>query len=39
MTLNEAYKPYIIVNKIEEITSQIDQPNEMSKFDLMMDTL
>lgn len=39
VTLDEAYKPYDIVNKIEEITSQIDHPNEMSKFDLMMDAL
>ncbi len=39
VTLSEASKPYKIVNKIEEITSQIDHPEENDRFDLMMDAL
>ena len=39
IVLDEASKPYNIVNKIEEITSQIEHPEELTKFDLMMDVL
>lgn len=39
IVLDEASKPYNIVNKIEEITSQIEEPEELNKFDLMMDAL
>ena len=37
--LDQASKPYEIVNKIEEITSEIDHPEENDRFDLMMDAL
>ena len=37
--LDEASKPYKIVDKIESITSQIEKEPEIDKFDLMMDTL
>ena len=39
IVLQDASKPYKILNKIEEITSQIEQPEEIDKFELMMDTL
>ena len=37
--LDEASKPYKIVDKIEEITSHIEHPEENDRFDLMMDAL
>jgi len=37
--LDEASRPYKIVDKIESITSQIVHPEENDKFDLMMDAL
>ena len=37
--LDEANKPYKIVDKIENITSQIEHPEENDRFDLMMDAL
>lgn len=36
---DEAIKPYKIVDRIENITSQIEHPKENDKFDLMMDAL
>jgi hypothetical protein len=36
---DEAYNPHSIVNTIEEITSEIQPTEELTKFDLMMDTL
>ncbi len=39
IVLSDADNPYKIVDKIEDITSQIDINEEENKFDLMMDTL
>ncbi len=39
MIFDDAYKPYIIVNHIEKIASEINSKKLPSKFDLMMDTL
>jgi len=39
IVLDDANKPYKIVNKIESITSLIDHPQENNRFDLMMDAL
>jgi len=36
---DESTKPYKIVDKIENITSKIEHPEENDKFDLMMDAL
>jgi len=39
IVFSEANKPKVIVNKIEEITSNIEHPEELTKFDMMMDAL
>jgi hypothetical protein len=39
IVFNEAYNPYAIVNKIEEISNTIEPEEEFTRFDLVMDAL